>query len=195
MDFSYGDRIGHATAAGLSPKQWIENVGEYIYMRKGEYLDDLVFAYNLITKYSNDKLKHTINNLVVKIHELYYSIYSHSYSIELISEVWKLRRLCPLHVFAGNKESAKNMSLYNQEEWCEVFNRLNLDSEDDKCDCGEHMNEKDERITMLRQYHCPKFRKKYDEIIEVKTTEIFSELDLEELQLMLLKYLIARNRH
>ena len=57
------------------------------------------------------------------------------------------------------------------------------------------MNEKDERITMLRQYHCPKFRKKYDEIIEVKTTEIFSELDLEELQLMLLKYLIARNRH
>lgn len=189
LDFSYGDRIGHATAAGLSPKQWIENVGEYIYMRKGEYLDDLVFAYNLITKYSNDKLKHTINNLVVKIHELYYSIYSHSYSIELISEVWKLRRLCPLHVFAGNKESAKNMSLYNQKEWCEVFNRLNLDSEDDKCDCGEHMNEKDERITMLRQYHCPKFRKKYDEIIEVKTTEIFSELDLEELQLMLLRYL------
>lgn len=189
LDFSYGDRIGHATAAGLSPKQWIENVGEYIYMRKGEYLDDLVFAYHLITKYSNDKLKHTINNLVVKIHELYYSIYSHSYSIELMSEVWKLRRLCPFHVFAGNKESAKNMSLYNQEEWCEVSNRLNLDSEDDKCDCGNHMNEDNERMTMLRQYHCPKFRKKYDEIIEVKTTEIFSELDLEELQLMLLKYL------
>ncbi len=189
LDFSYGDRIGHATAAGLSPKQWIENVGEYIYMRKGEYLDDLVFAYHLITKYSNDKLKHTINNLVVKIHELYYSIYSHSYSIELMSEVWKLRRLCPFHVFAGNKESAKDIPQYNHEEWCEVFNRLNLDSEDDKCDCGEHMNEKDERITMLRQYHCPKFRKKYDEIIEVKTTEIFSESDLEELQLMLLKYL------
>lgn len=189
LDFSYGDRIGHATAAGLSPKQWIENVGEYIYMRKGEYLDDLVFAYHLITKYSNDKLKHTINNLVVKIHELYYSIYSRSYSIELMSEVWKLRRLCPFHVFAGNKESAKDIPQYNHEEWCEVFNRLNLDSEDDKCDCGEHMNEKDERITMLRQYHCPKFRKKYDEIIEVKTTEIFSESDLEELQLMLLRYL------
>ena len=189
LDFSYGDRIGHATAAGVSPKQWIENVGECIYMRKGEYLDDLVFAYNLITKYSNDKLKHTINNLVVKIHELYYSIYSHSYSIELISEVWKLRRLCPLHVFAGNKESVKNMSLYNHEEWCEVFNRLNLDSEDDICDCGDHINEDNERMTMLRQYHCPKFRKKYDEIIEVKTTEIFTELDLEELQLMLLRYL------
>ena len=189
LDFSYGDRIGHATAAGLSPKQWIENVGEYIYMRKGEYHDDLVFAYHLITKYSNDKLKHTINNLVVEIHELYYSIYSRSYSIELISEVWKLRRLCPFHVFAGNKESAKDIPQYNHEEWCEVFNRLNIDSEDDKCDCGEHMNEKDERITMLRQYHCPKFRKKYDEIIEVKTTEIFSESDLEELQLMLLRYL------
>lgn len=189
LDFSYGDRIGHATAAGLSPRQWVDNVGEYIYMRKGEYLDDLVFAYNLITKYSNEKLKHTINNLVVKIHELYYSIYSHSYSIELISEVWKLRRLCPFHVFAGNKESAKDIPHYNHEEWCEVFNRLNLDSEASKCDCGEFMNEENERITMLRQYHCPKFKKKYDEIIEVKTTEMFSELDLEELQLMLLRYL------
>lgn len=39
LDFSYGDRIGHATAAGVSPKQWIENVGECIYLRKGEYLD------------------------------------------------------------------------------------------------------------------------------------------------------------
>lgn len=188
LDFSYGDRIGHATAAGLSPKQWIENVGEYIYMRKGEYLDDLVFAYNLITKYSSDKLKHTITNLVVKIHELYYSIYSHSYSIELISDVWKLRRLCPFHVFAGNKYGAKDMPLYNQEEWCEVFNRFNLDLVDDKCDCGEYIEE-NERITMLRQYHCPKFRNKYNEIIEVKTTEIFSESDLEQLQLMLLKYL------
>lgn len=189
LDFSYGDRIGHATAAGLSPRVWIENVGEYIYMHKGEYLDDLVFAYNLITKYSNDELKYRINNLIIEIHKLYYSIYGHSCSIELISEVWKLRRLCPLHVFAGKKESAKYMSLYNHDEWCEVVSRLNLKSEDNDCDCGEHISEEDERITMLRQYHCPKFRKKYDEIIEIKVTEIFSESDLEELQLMLLRYL------
>ena len=189
LDFSYGDRIGHATAAGLSPQQWIENIGEYIYMRKGEYLDDLVFSYNLITKYSNDKLKHTINNLIIKIHELYYSIYKHSYSIELISEVWKLRRLCPYHVFAENKESAMYMSLYNHEEWCEVLNRLNIDSNGNKCNCSERIIEKDERVTMLRQYHCPDFRKRYNEIIEVNVTEIFSSSDIEELQLMLLRYL------
>ena len=189
LDFSYGDRIGHATAAGLSPQQWIENIGKYIYMRKGEYLDDLVFSYNLISKYSNDKLKHTINNLIVKIHELYYSIYKHSYSIELISEVWKLRRLCPLHVLAENKESAKYMSLYNHEEWCEVLNRLNIDYNGNKCNCSERIIEKDERVTMLRQYHCPDFRKRYNEIIEVNVTEIFSSSDIEELQLMLLRYL------
>lgn len=171
LDLSYGDRIGHATATGLSPRQWVDNVGEYIYMRKGEYLDDLVFSYNLITKYSNNKLKHTINNLILKIHELYYSIYKHSYSIELISEVWKLRRLCPLHVLAENKESAKYMSLYDHEEWCEVLNRLNLDYVDNKCYCSEHIIEKDERVTMLRQYHCPNYREKYNEIIEIKVTE------------------------
>ncbi|MBR3877264.1 MAG: hypothetical protein IKJ23_03685 [Bacteroidaceae bacterium] len=189
LNLGYGDRIGHATAAGLSPKQWKENVGDVIYMHKGEYLDDLVFAYRLITKFSNEKLKHRINNLMLRIHELYYSIYCNTCSIELICKAWELRRLCPFHVFAEKKENARYLSLFNNEEWCDVVNWLNINYKDEICDCNKHVNKECEMMTMLRQYHCPGFRKKYDEIIEVAVTEFFSESDLEELQLMLLRYL------
>lgn len=189
LNLSYGDRIGHATAAGLSPKQWIESVGDCIYMHKGEYLDDLVFAYHIITKYPNDKLKHIINNLIVKIHELSYSIYGHAYSIEVIREAWGLRRLCPFHVFAKSNEEIQHMALYNQDEWYDVTHKLNISDRESTNECIQHPSTEDQRLILLQQYHSRCFRKRYDEIIRVETTEIFSESDIEELQRMVLRYL------
>ena len=184
LNLSYGDRIGHATAAGVSPKVWKENVGEVIYMYKGEYLDDLVFAYYLITTHSYEKLRHTATNLAIKIRELYYSIYKDPCSVELICDVWKLRKLCPLHVFAKNKADAQYLQSYDNEEWCEVFSNLNI--KDKNCNCGLEVDNDNKKIVMLQQYHCPEFRNKYDEIIAVNVNEIFSDTDLEELQLMIL---------
>lgn len=199
LNLSYGDRIGHATAAGLSPEIWIENVGKYIFMYQGEYLDDLVFVYNLIVQDREETLKHKINELAIKIHELYYNIYRHSCSVELISEVWKLRRLCPIHVFAESKENAKCLSVYDNDEWCDVAMALQLNS-DDSCNCDnssascrndkDYKNEQiDERIELLRRYHCPNYRPKYNKIIKVNATEFFNETELEALQLLVLKFL------
>ena len=187
LGLSYGDRIGHATATGISPKQWIENVGEVIYMHKGEYLDDLIFAYSLITKHRNTKLKHTTSCLVTKIHELYYSIYKHSYSTEIICKAWELRGLCPFHVFTQSKDCAYHTTLFNNEEWLEVVNRLNIDTEENYGIKQTHI--KNEIITILELYHDPFLREKYNEIIEVNATEFFSELELKELQLMILRFL------
>ncbi len=190
LNLSYGDRIGHATAAGLSPKTWIDNIGETIFMRQGEYLDDLVFAYNLIVEDREETLKQKINELAIKIHELYYNIYKHSCSVELISEVWKLRRLCPLHVFAGTKENAKCLPVYDNDEWCDVAMVLQLNS-DNSCGCDkDNKNEQmDERIELLHRYHCPNYRSKYNKIIKVNVTEFFNETELESLQLLVLKFL------
>lgn len=43
-----GDRIGHATAAGVDVRLWKENIGERLWMRREDYLADLLFAYHLI---------------------------------------------------------------------------------------------------------------------------------------------------
>lgn len=46
LELQAGDRIGHATAAGVDVKLWKENVGERLWMRIEDYLNDLVFAYH-----------------------------------------------------------------------------------------------------------------------------------------------------
>lgn len=191
LDMSYGDRIGHATAAGLSPELWVRNVGECIYMHRGEYLDDIVFAYNLIARSTNDELKHKIIGLTIKIQELFYCIYGFHSSIEQIIEAWKQRRLCPLHIFAGSKNDACYLSLYDQDEWCDISNTLHLIS-DKTCQCGTQVDEEDEVLKLLRLYHCPKCRKKYEEIIKVKTDELFNIAELEQLQLLVLEYLHSK---
>lgn len=187
LELSYGDRIGHATAAGLSPQQWIENIGENIYMFKGEYLDDLVFAYNLIVKYPDDRFNNTINSLILKIHELYYSIYGVSCSIELITEVWKLRRLCPLHLFSETRDNARYLSVFDTDEWFEMANKFHLRTNNEEF--NNVIGHENDKIMMLKQYHSPKHIKKYNEIIKVCVTEFFTDLDMEKLQLMLLRYL------
>lgn len=189
LNLNYGDRIGHATATGISPKVWKENVGEIIYMCKGEYLDDLVFAYYLIATHSDEKLRHTVNNLAMKISELYYSIYKDYCSVELICEVWILRRLCPLHAFAENNTNAQYLQSYDCDEWHEVSSKLNINPKNKDCNYGLESNNRDKKMIMLQQYHCPNFRNKYDEIIDVNVNEIFSDSDLEELQLMVLGFL------
>jgi len=46
--------MGHATSLGIEPKLWEERIGKEgaISIEQGEWLDNLVFAYNiLINKY------------------------------------------------------------------------------------------------------------------------------------------------
>lgn len=188
MEMSYGDRIGHATASGISPQQWLNNVGEEIFMHQGEYLDDLIFAYNLIIENKSRTLKHKIHELIIRIHELFYNIYSHSASMEIIIQTWKLRRLCPLHIFSRTKENAQNLSQFDDEEWRAIKRSFQLKT-NNTCDCAGKINEDDEIFKLLILYHCPKFRKRYEEITKVNTSEIFNVAELEELQLLVLKHL------
>lgn len=48
LNFSKNDRIGHASAAGVSPDLWADNLDESFPISIGRYLDDLIFAYHLI---------------------------------------------------------------------------------------------------------------------------------------------------
>lgn len=57
LDMQKKDRIGHATALGLSPTKWREQLNSTIVMKKGEYLDNLFFILEMIkgaSKYHNE---------------------------------------------------------------------------------------------------------------------------------------------
>ncbi|MDR2918807.1 MAG: hypothetical protein LBV72_05530 [Tannerella sp.] len=175
-DLSNGDRIGHATATGICPNVWIRNVGNKLFIRQGDYLDDLLFTYHLIISKDDDLLKGKIPFLVNRIQELSYRIYRKSYSLGIMESTWLSRRFCPFLLFAGLKEDAEILETFDDDEWCDIKKEI-----PDSCH--------DERVELLRKYHSDACRKEYNKIIEIKTEEFYNPEELRQLQLLTLALL------
>lgn len=90
-----GDRIGHATASGVDVSLWRSNIGEKMWIRIEDYLDDLVFAYSLITEYKDKALEPLLPFIALKCEEYATEIYSRSYGIHDLIRSWKHRYLNP----------------------------------------------------------------------------------------------------
>lgn len=177
-DLGCGDRIGHATALGVDPEVWIGNVGDRILVRRGEYLDDLVFSYHLITSQGMQGLKSLLPYLEREIDEQTYRIYGKSYPLSVLIRSWQLRKFNPELVFATGKENACLFSTFDCDEWelikKEIVSQNRLE---------------DDSVQLLMRYHNNAFRKSYNEIINVSTQNIFDILQLSELQLMMLQFI------
>jgi len=89
LDLRRGDRIGHAMAAGVSVEVWAQNVGERILIRKGEYLDDLIFGY--IACKQIPSLEHLIPRLESHIDRLSNDIYGDGISLYSLIKAWEQR--------------------------------------------------------------------------------------------------------
>ena len=94
LDMEQGDRIGHGTAAGIEPSLWMNRMGKTVKMRKGEWLDDLIVAYHLISGNENkyDDLIHLLpklHNLIVDLHKEIYGTFN---SIKEMTDAWAFRK-------------------------------------------------------------------------------------------------------
>lgn len=76
-----GDKIGHATATGVDVRVWRENIGERIWMRLEDCLDDLVFAYHLIAIEKERGLEHLLPKIALRIEEYAAQIYPYAYNV------------------------------------------------------------------------------------------------------------------
>ena len=90
-NLQHGDRIGHASAAGINISKWVDMAGNQIYMPRGEYADDLLFAYKLIRDQKMTELFTQLPVLERKIEHTYYEIFSITASISEIELAWKMR--------------------------------------------------------------------------------------------------------
>ena len=79
------------------------------------------------------------------------------------------------------------LSVFDTDEWFEMANKFHLRINNEEF--NNVIGHENDKIMMLKQYHSPKHIKKYNEIIKVCVTEFFTDLDMEKLQLMLLRYL------
>jgi len=91
------DRIGHATACGVSVGVWHENMGSRMYIRKGEHLDNLIFAYHLISSsfYQCEQARKKMPELLEKINEYSYAIYGHYHAPHVLKDAWLMRKEDP----------------------------------------------------------------------------------------------------
>lgn len=92
------DRIGHATATGVPVSLWHSNVGNEMLIRQGEYLDNLIFAYYLISSKGDEKLRSLLPMLTLKIDEYGYEIYQRYFPASIHMKAWKERYRNPAEV-------------------------------------------------------------------------------------------------
>ncbi len=101
LQMEQGDRIGHGTAAGIEPQLWIERSNAVVNIPQGEWLDDLLMVYEMISDKENPymDLLSLIPLLHVKIEDLYYEIYGSQgclgASISEMITAWKYRKYDP----------------------------------------------------------------------------------------------------
>lgn len=97
LDMKQGDRIGHGTAAGIDPDLWMERVGDSIYIKTGEWLDDLLVVYKMIQSPDNPymELRAKLPTIHNEIEELTLEIYGIVSGIDVLYKCWQCRKYEP----------------------------------------------------------------------------------------------------
>lgn len=111
-----GDRIGHATATGVDVRVWKQNVGDRLWMRIEDYLDDLVFAYHLIAVMKERELEPFLPKIALRIEELTSKIYPGKYRVSELIEAWLLRKAPPALLNSESPSIPEQICLYYHSE-------------------------------------------------------------------------------
>ncbi|NHH87716.1 hypothetical protein [Pseudoalteromonas sp. MB47] len=97
LELKTGNRIGHGTAIGINPGLWRERIGNNVVMKRGERLDDLVFAYK---HFCDNEVNGTVLHLIEReIRTLSAFIYEEQYSPIELYDAWRLRAIDPILAF------------------------------------------------------------------------------------------------
>ena len=127
LDFHNSDRIGHGVAIGLDPTLWRKRLGDTIYMSRGEWFDDLIFAYHLLSErpelFNSSKCYNLITKIEVEVHKLIPEFHpsrlsNEGYSSNLADYVsaWLNRRWCPMLFFSKDFVDAQRYD-FDIDEW------------------------------------------------------------------------------
>lgn len=75
LNMRCGDRLGHALALGINPKEWYESKSGYILIPQMDYLDNLVWLYSKIRKYRIEGLEDTLRYIEKRYDEYFRVVY------------------------------------------------------------------------------------------------------------------------
>ena len=119
LELEAGNRIGHGTALGIDPVLWKERIGPCIALPKGEWLDNLVFAYDFIA----NRLEHhhgKLEKLRFEIEKYAKDLYKKSVPVSDLITAWNMRSLDPLIGFYPSSRKVDCLDLKAHCEWDRV---------------------------------------------------------------------------
>jgi hypothetical protein len=175
LDLHPGDRLGHATAAGIHPDLWLQHLGQNFVISRGEWLDDLIFVLHILAKYPESSLNKKLAGIRAEVDRHAQEVYQKHYAIYSHIRAWRMRRFCPMHMLY-DWQIAQNMPTWSLDEWRA---------------CDSANSDKDAH-SLLRLYHREDCRKKYHRKLRIETLTVLGKDDLIELQHLVLKELSRR---
>lgn len=169
LELPQGSRIGHATALGIEPELWAKRTGAGVYIKQGEWLDNLVFLYDFCR--SNSELATKITQLEQPIFQLFNAIYCIGcpYTMQQLIDAYKLRKLDPAIVFGW--QEVGGFDGFNQKELTAYKSKDN------------------ETRYIYHQYHQAGVIKRSNKLIEVKLQDLVSLDMLRQVQNKLIELL------
>lgn len=122
LPLNNADRIGHAVALGLDYALWKERIGDHIWMKQGEWLDNLLFIYHL---YQEDH--RTIPpNIITDIKKHYVDIYDKNINdIDDAVVAWLNRKWNPIFIQSSSWRDLSSKETFDSAEW-DAFQEANL---------------------------------------------------------------------
>ena len=135
LEYGANDRIGHASAAGVAPSLWVDNLGGTVPMPQGMYLDDLIFACHLIESRQIASLTGVVDKVKAKIQELAHNVYGEGNTYENLKDTWLLRKESPGYVLQKTSKDEKESLYYKYLKERSEYERIIA------VDCYEFFNE------------------------------------------------------
>ena len=185
-----GDRLGHCTALGICPELWVNKVGMFTYISRGEWLDDLVFIWYLVKNDYLNLSQSTMYKIESKIEELAVIIYGDVFLPYELVEAWLLREYVP------NEELNSYYPRYSYENYIHnviIKKYLKGDTKSRAASIWFKYHEgvkyhfsNGERISL----GC---RNLYDETIKIASEEIISVIELKQIQKAMLDMISDKN--
>ncbi|MGD9212939.1 MAG: hypothetical protein PVI90_19295 [Desulfobacteraceae bacterium] len=169
-----GDRIGHATAAGIDPEIWLRHVGKEFVISQGEWLDDMLFVLHMLGKYPQSPLNQKLSVVLSEMDRHAQQVYKKHYTASSHTRAWLLRRFCPMHILNCQQDDSK-ISSWSYDEW--------------KLCVKEKERADKDTLDLLKLYHREDYRKRYHKKISLDILSVLSKKDFSELQNLVLKEL------
>lgn len=126
LNFTPGNRIGHGTALGIDPQFWLDHIGQSLTLSAMEWLDNLVFARDILMRMGAIQLAMGLERGIVARCS---RIYGQSHSAEMLMRAWDLRHLDPLVALGANGLADETLDPLRQKEFTLVEEAKKGDAE------------------------------------------------------------------